>query len=193
MKRVLLPLTALAMSAGFSASATAGDFNYNYLDIGVSQVDLDLHGHAFDGKGYGVNGSFDIADHWHIHGGFNHASFDTNLKTSEQEIGLGYSRNLAHRIDFTASMAYIAASIDNTEVTALDATGYGLGMGLRAMAGEKIELFGNLNYVDLDEGESQTIYKVGAGYALTEDLQFRVSYSDSDEAASYRFGFRVTF
>lgn len=193
MKRVLLPLAALALSTGFSGSATAGDFNYNYIDVGISTVDLDLHGHAFDGKGYNVNGSFDIADHWHIHGGIRRGSFDTNLKTNEQEIGLGYSRNLAHGIDFTASLAYVAASIDNTELTALDANGYGAGMGLRAMAGEKLEVFGDINYVDLDEGESQTVYRLGAGYALTEDFQLRVSYSDSDEATGYLFGFRLTF
>lgn len=190
MNRTLSLLAALAVSASLSTAAQAGEFDYNYIDAGFSRTELDVAGEELTGRGYNFAASFDLADHWHLHGALNHSSFDYNLKTNENEIGLGYSRGIAHGLDLTAALSYVSAEISNTAIGALNADGYIAGMGLRAMAGEKVELFANADYVDLGKNETEMVYLAGAGVRVTDRVQLRLALRESDEGARWGLTWR---
>lgn len=192
MNRTLTPLAGLVFSASLATAAQAGEFNYNYIDAGFSRTELDVEGIELTGRGYNFAASFDLADHWHLHGATNHSSFDYNLKADENEIGLGYSRGIAHGLDLTASLSYVSAEISNTAIGALNADGYSAGLGLRAMAGERVELFANADFLDLGEGESEMVYLAGAGVRVTDRAQLRLVVRDGDEATHWGLTWRFS-
>jgi len=61
----------------------------------------------------------------------------------------------------------------------VDDTGLGLEVGARAMVAEKIEAFGNLQFVDI-YNDTDTGIEVGARYWHMDNLGFSASYTDGD-------------
>ena len=171
-----------------STTTFAEDFSYTYLNASYANIDLD----GIDtGDGFGIAGSFAVADNWHVFAGYQGAGFDFDVDATTLNAGVGYNTPVSESIDVVARLSYIYAEVD-TPLGSTDDSGYGFGVGLRAMAGESFELNGAIEYAEID-GSGDTAIGGGFLYNFTENFAAGASGSWSDDASTYAISGRFYF
>lgn len=187
-----IALFAVLISSGlFSVASQADALNYNFVELGYVSTDIDDLN--VDGDGLGIGGSFSLSDNYHVFAGYTDQDFDFSINLTTMNVGLGYSRAIAQSVDLVASIAYVTAEIDVPFFGSEDADGYGLGLGVRTMTSEQIELFGGLDYVNLGDGGSDTVLIAGAGYYFTKNFRLGAQFAASDDSTSYGVTVRYFF
>ncbi|MEX2126409.1 MAG: outer membrane beta-barrel protein [Woeseia sp.] len=187
MSRLLVVLTFLLSGAAF-----AQDFDYNFVQASYGQFELDDV--DVDGDGFGIGGSVAVSEHFHLFGGYSTGDFDFGVDMSELSAGLGYNAPLSDTVDLIASVAYVSVEVDVPGFGSADENGYGLGLGLRAMATPAVELNGGLSYVDLgDESDGDTSFGAGFLYHFSESFAAGASGNWGDDMSSYQLNGRFSF
>jgi long-subunit fatty acid transport protein len=191
MNKSIALFTVLISSSLISAASQADALNYNFVELSYLSTDIDDLN--VDGDGLGIAGSFSLSDNYHVFAGYSDQDFDFSINLTTMNVGLGYSRAISKSVDLVASIAYVSAEVDVPFFPSVDDDGYGLGLGVRAMANQQTELFGGLEYVNLSDGGSDTALTAGAGYYFTSNFRLSAQFSTSDDSTSYGLGVRYFF
>jgi hypothetical protein len=185
----------MAFLAAFSVSgaAFAEGFDYNYLDASYGQVEIDAGGSDVDGDGFGIGGSFALTDSFHVFGGYDTADFDFGIDATDLELGVGYNMPMSDTVDFIASLSYLWTEVD-TGFGSVDDNGFGLGVGLRAMASPAFELNGGVSYVDYGSGsDGDTAFGGGFLYHFSDAFAVGLSGEWGDDISTYALNGRFSF
>ncbi len=187
MKIKLLSTISIAVLIGGMSIASASDFKYSYIE-GVYQ-DVDLDGEAYKISGsYGLNSNINITGDY-TNGEITNPAGGGDLNFDEATIGLGYHTGISSATDFTANIKLAEHDNDLTG----DDTGYGIGVGIRHMLTDKIEVGSNIDYVDVND-IGDTTFKLNSRYYLNDRASLGLSYSTSSEGNDIILGgFRFDF
>lgn len=180
----------LAVLMALPMFANAQGFDYDFFELTYGTVDLDDA--DVDGDGFGINGSFAIADNFYAFGGYRATDFDFNIDGTNFNLGLGYNRALSDVLDIVAGLSYEYVELDSA-FGSVDDNGFGLGVGLRFAATPELELNAGINYVDLSDSGSDTSLNFRGLYNFTPAIALAVGAGFSDDATSFSIGGRFYF
>lgn len=185
----ILPLCVLAAAA--SSAVQASDFSYDY--VGLAYVSAEVDDVNIDGNGMALEGSFSVADNYHVVAHYTDIGFDYNIDGKTFDLGLGYNRSISEAVDVVASVSYVSVELSEPTFGSVDDNGYGVYLGLRGMVADKVELLGGLNYVNLSDSGNDTTYSLGAGFDVTDQIQIGAGLSNNSDGNSYNIGVRFYF
>jgi hypothetical protein len=184
-------LAALA-AAGLSGQALAQDgLSYSYLDVGY--ISTDLEDFDVDGDGFGLDGSIALTDKVHAVASYSDQEFDFGVDAKAYSVGAGLNWPLQQNLDLVGRLSYVKAELDAPGFSEFDDDGYGVEAGLRGLVGERFELGGTINYVDLNDSGDDTSFAVGGLYHLTNQFAFGLGADFGDDVTSWTAAFRVNF
>jgi hypothetical protein len=175
----------------FSATAVAEDLNYNFIQGSYGQIEVDDV--DVDGDGFGIEGSVALTDRFHLFGGYTTADLDFGIDLNQLEAGIGFNSPISETVDLIASLAYVSAEVEAAGFGSVDDSGYGLGVGLRAMLTPVLEVNGDIQYVDFGDGADDTGFGAGFLYSFTERFAAGLSGDWSDDFSSYQLNARMLF
>lgn len=187
MKRTCLFAALMSLSAG----AAAEGLDYSYIQGSYSQVDFDDIG--IDGDGFGIAGSFALTDQFAIFGGYDSADLDFGIDFTQFEVGGLFRLPLSGTLDLVTSLSYVSMEVDVPGFGSADDDGFGVGVGLRALASPRVELSGGVSYVDLNDSGSDTSFGAGLRYHFTDAVSVGLTGSWGDDVSSYGISGRLSF
>ena len=175
MALTVLPTAVLADESTYS------DLSYSYLQVTYGNGEVD----DIDSDIWNIGVSLAVVDQIYLTAFYQDTDFDTedNYSSFEQKafgFGVGLRMPIAASADFIAEATYLngKTSIDhgygrfhNSESD----NGYGLTLGMRAMASEKIEIGLGIQYVDIFDG-NETVWTMGADYFISKDMSLGLHY-----------------
>lgn len=187
MARSLFVIVFLAVSA---AAVAQDDFSYSYVTGSYSRADYDDFN--LDGDGLGVGVSVAINESFHVFGSYTGVDLDANVDASGWQAGVGFNTPISDQMDVVVTLAYVTAEVDLPGFGTVDDDGLGLGVGLRAMVSDKIELDGDISYVDTDSGSDASL---GAGFLFyaTNTIAVGVSGRWDDDVSVWSLNGRIYF
>lgn len=162
-------LVLIFVTVAFASAAGAQEIRYNYVQGSYGQVDLDDGGLEFDGDGFGIKGSFAINERLFAFGEYQTADMDLSIDFALSELALGYHTSLSPSLDIFASVGYVNIDADSFFFSSND-DGVSIGLGLRGAISETIELYGGLNYVDVDDSYDETRVTAGFDFRVTKSI-----------------------
>jgi hypothetical protein len=183
-------IVAAFLTLSLPCALYADGFDYTFVDAGFVNSDLDAGPFDVDGDGIGVNGSIGVSDNVHIIAGYADEDYDFGVGSTTWSAGVGFNTGINENLDFVADLSYMDVDVDSPFGSAGE-DGYGLGAGIRARAGEKIELDAGLLYVDLDD--SDTVLNVGGRYYFNDSFALGAGLSDADGGTAWTIGVRAEF
>ncbi len=189
---MIRPVLILA-TATLAAPAMADGLDYNYLQGGYQRIELDDNFFDVDGDGLGIGGSFELGDSVFVFADYGTADFDFGVDFNELGAGVGYHVPVGPQTDFVATLAYVRAEAESSSFGSVDDSGIGASIGLRSMVTDTVELFGSINYADLDDSGDETSFAAGAWFNVTDNLALGVSAGVGDDTTSYGAGVRLYF
>lgn len=174
--KLLASISVLVLS-GIMTSTQAKTFSYNYLQGAYESTDLD----GPDADIFRISGSYNISPHLNVIGEYATGDIDNpsgggDLDFDETAIGIGYHTPIARDTDLTANVKVVNRDTD----LAGDDTGYGVGVGVRHMFTDRVEVDANVDFVDVQDIEDTTL-KVGARYYFNPAISTGLTYSTSSE------------
>ncbi|MBP6534045.1 MAG: hypothetical protein KAZ45_02410 [Arenimonas sp.] len=218
MKKTIL---SAALLAAASFSAQASDLSYSFVEADYMQSNVDDQ--DFDGininptlVGWGLKGSFEIAEKFYAFGGYssgkddliaiNDVDFSAELDASVDRwnIGLGYHMPINSKTDFVAELGYVQYDYkfdfnvnddgdEYSESYKVDTGGARLSGGLRSALSESFEAYGMLNFTDSQDIEGDFSGNIGGQFkfnptwGITGDVEF------AKDAINYTVGVRASF
>lgn len=191
MWRSLMILTLVPLSG----TALAEDFDYSFIEGSYSQIDFDGVG---DGDGLGVAGSYALTDAFHLFGSFESGEVDVDVPDvgsfgvdiDRMRGGVGFNTPLSDQVDLIATAALVSMDLSGV----IDDSGYEAGVGLRAMAGQAIEISGGINYADVgDILDGETSLDAGFLYHFSDAVAVGVGGTWGDEMSMYALNGRFSF
>ncbi|HEX7048461.1 MAG TPA: outer membrane beta-barrel protein [Gammaproteobacteria bacterium] len=180
---LILPTAAIAADGAFAADKnlkyTFGELGYNDLDAGGASID-----------GLSVEGSYEFTDLFFGFASFSDIGGD-GYDSTTLTFGAGAAIGLTDKVDGYGKIGIVQ---NDTSSGAFDAddSGFALEFGVRSLVAQNIEVFGDIQYVDIYE-DSETGFELGGRYWMNSDLGFSVAYTDVDDtdglmlAARYHF------
>lgn len=177
----------LAVSMFAPAAVMAGP-SYNYIEAGYQSVDLD-DGPTLDG--YGLAGSFAVAENFHVFGGLGEVKKSPVTLTSS-ELGVGYNTPLTGTTDLVLRAAWVHGEVKASGFGSSSDNGWGAQAGVRSMLTEQFELNGFVTHVDLFD-DSETGFSIGAVYHFTHNFGLSGGVDASSDATGWNLGVRFSF
>jgi hypothetical protein len=179
-------IIAVAVAAAFSPAAVmAADISYTYGEVDYMDADFG----PVSANGFGLQGSFEVADNFHVGVGYSSIGFPLGLSLDRTTIGFGYHSDLGSDASFFANLNY-----EDAELLGLSENGYSVEVGIRAMVGNNFELQGQIGQIDLDG--SELFYGAAARYWINDDMAVGIEYETVDTNPSIdvlSIGFRYNF
>ena len=150
----------------FSSAASAQNLGYQFIQAGLGNVDIDSSLANTEGDGLSISGSMIINKDFHVAGEYQTTDLDSGGDLDLLEIRGGYNATISPNLDIVGHVGY--AMIEHSGV--FDSSGFVVGLGLRGGLNRNMELYGGLDYVNLDDIDSQTRASAGFLLNLTENL-----------------------
>jgi hypothetical protein len=173
----------------FAIPTFAADLNYNYLQAGYQRFDFDGAFEEYDG--YGIGGSFAVADSWFIDASYGTVDLGAGVDLDTLSAGFGYHVGIADNMDFYGSLSWVRADVSVAGFGSGSEDGYGATIGLRGMLSDSVELTGSVSYVDLGDGADDTTVGAGLLYSFTDNVAVGIFIDADDDATAYGGGIRV--
>jgi hypothetical protein len=174
--------------------AMAGDLSYNFVQAGYGWLTLDDDFVGdIDGDGFNINGSVEVGENWYIFAGYSSSDFDFGIDFDELGVGVGFHAPINASADFFATVSYISAEVSLSGFGSADEDGYGVSVGLRGMATDKVELSGAIAYADLGDGADGTSFGGSALYNFTDMFAAGVEVGFDEDVTAYGIIGRVYF
>lgn len=171
--------------------ALADDPNYNYLQGDYVRAELDDAGFSVDGDGFGVGGSMEIAEQFHLLVRFRTFDFDFDVDLDQLAVGGGWHPALSDTTDLVFELTYISVEASALGFS-IDDDGYGASLGLRSMLSPQFELAGSVNYSDYGDGDDTSV-QVQAWYNFTKAFAIGGGADFGDDVTIYGIGARYYF
>ena len=170
----------------------AQELNYNYIQGSYGRTDLDAGDYDVDGDGFGLYGSIEVGDIWHVFANFTSSSLDRNVDYDQVWIGGGLHTTLAPNASLYLNLAYI--NVDASSVAGpLDGDGLGTALGVRFMLMPQVEVGGAISYTDLGSAGSSTGIDGEGWYYFTRNFAAGVGLGFADDVIRYGIGARYYF
>lgn len=185
MKHNTLLIIGIAAILG-SGSLHAQDATLSYDYLGAEYFEGDLLNEDF--SGYGAELSLSLNDSLFVTGTASTAENDRDRPfqqwTGKPELrgysaGLGFHTPLSERADFVTGVKYIRSELKFAGRT-VDADGYGLDAGIRALLAPNLELEGMVNYIGGDDFDETFGYRANLRFYVTPALSLSAGYFDGD-------------
>jgi len=177
------------------ASAQADDLSYTYVEGGFARIDIE---DVDEGDGLFIGGSMGFGTNWLAFVEYGTADFDVagvDATIDELQVGFGHHYPIAKGVDFVGRIAYVDQSVDvDTPFGSVSAddSGYMLSAGVRGRALERLDLMGEIEYVDVGDGDDTGIMLRGL-YDFTDMFSLGARLGYSDDATEYGLFARLTF
>ena len=192
-------LLALMTVPAFAQSEAPAAKVHDYTLLDVSYMFMDIDGISENGHAFGVAGSVQMNDWFHLWGSGSVATIDP-ITTTTIGIGVGAHTALTENVSTYARLGYLYAEAEveletwyGTDVSlSADGDGYSLGAGIRAAVSPQLELTGGVSLVSF-EGESDAVVGGGLLYSLTDNVALSASLSVSDDIFGAGVGMRFYF
>jgi len=169
-------LLALCVSSIFALAASAAEVPYNFVELGYSSVDA---GDA-DGDGFKIAGSYELTDDIYAFGDYASYGLDGDADFNYFGIGLGYKYSIQANTDITLDLAFRSAELDiSGTVVDLDENGYEIGLGVRSMIQDNIEVGARIESVDIDGNE--TFFEINGTYYFPNNFGLGAEASFGDD------------
>ncbi len=198
-KNLAIPAVA---ALALSGPVLAADFSYNTLELGLTAESIDDPGgeDGLDGSGMSLSGTWEFSP-----GVFGFASLggteyeyrhleDSDFSTGQLQLGVGFNIPLSSRVDLVSGVSLQRLRLEDEFDNALNEDGYGLKVGLRGMASNRLEWTAGLNYVDFGEGLDDTSWTAGFRYHFTRLFSVGLDIGSTNKnQANGLIGFRWDF
>jgi opacity protein-like surface antigen len=177
------------LAAAAAASAQQSEFSYSYVSGAYSQADYD--GFSGDADALGLGISLEISPDFHLFGSYTSTDLGSNADASTLQAGVGYHTPISPVIDVVAEFFYVTTEFDLGPAS-IDDDGFGLGVGIRALATPRLEVDAGVSYVDTDSG-NDTALNAGFLYNATQNLAIGLGGSWDDDVSVWSLNGRVYF
>lgn len=174
MERIMnkFKVAGLAIALGLSTNLIASDFSYNYVDIAIGKADSsDIDSSTGDYSS--ISGSFVFQDALFFSLESTTYEFDS-ADAETLQFGVG-----AYTATGSTTDLYGAVRISNSEIGAVDESGFQIDVGLRNQLTSHVGIDGRLKYHDVFD-ESGMGYLLAARYYPAPQLSFGVGYEYMD-------------
>ena len=192
---VLGAITALGFAGPALAQSGPGSISYSYVEVGYISTEIDDFN--VDGDGFGLKGSWGFTDMFHAFAQYSDLSFDSNIDSSAFEIGAGLNWELSPTIDLIGTVSYLTVEVDASvpgfRSVSADDDGLGVGMGVRALVTNQLEVSGKLNYVEFDDAGDDTTFGVAARYYFTPMFAIGGDINFDDDGTTWIIAGRFDF
>ena len=167
-----LKVAGLAMALGFTTNLYASDFSYNYIDLAIGKADSsDIDSSSGDYSS--ISGSFVFQDALFF--SLESTTYEFDAADAETlQFGVG-----AYTATGSTTDLYGAVRIANSEIGAVDESGFQIDVGLRNQLTSHVGLDGRLKYHDVFD-ESGMGYLLAARYYPAPQLSFGLGYEYMD-------------
>lgn len=183
---------ATVLLLALSSPLLAQELNYNYIQATWNQTDVDAGPEDVDGDGYGLYGSVEIADMWHIFANFTRADLDLGSDYDQVWIGGGLHTPIAPRMSLYLNLAYI--NVDASGFAGgLDDDGLGTALGVRWFVWPQVEVSGAISYADIGDAGEFTGLEGEAWYYLNRQFALGGGFAFNDDVMRYGIGGRYFF
>jgi opacity protein-like surface antigen len=190
----MLRSTLLVILFAFSGAAFADDFNYNSVTVSYGQIDFDdLNA---DGDTLGINGSAAVSENFHVFASYGVGEVDDGIDTLDVDTwnaGIGYNTSLSESVDLVVGLSYEYIDLSAPGFGSVDDNGFGVSVGLRMAASDKLEIDAGIAYVDMSDNGDNTAFGGGLLYSFTENFALGLSASFDDDVTAYNIGGRFYF
>jgi hypothetical protein len=186
-------LITAALILALGTPALAETPSYNYVTLGWQSVTLDDGSFDVDGDGFGVGGSFEVAENWHILGGYSSLGFDFGVDLDTLQLGGGFHTDISDTTNFYADLLWVSAEVSAPGFGSADDDGYGLSIGVRSNVSDRVELNGGLSYVDYGDGGDGTAFSGSAWYKFTEQFALGATVGIEEDVTGFGVGGRFYF
>lgn len=169
MKKAHIALSAI-VALGLSSQVLAEGVSYSYVEADLLGSQLKGFGDTLDGDGFRLKASAAIGAEWFSFvdiGRTKYTEAGDSFKLTPIEIGIGYHTMLGQSVHLVGTVSYDRLKAALTGFGSATESGWGLGAGLRGMAGEKVEWSAGLRYRDVGDYESIVGVSVGGRYHFT--------------------------
>ncbi len=187
---------AALLCAGMMAGVCMADSGprYTYGEFGYTR--LDIEDFDADGDMLGINGSFAVADQFHIFASYDDGEVDPDfgpeIDVTLLEIGGGINYAISDTVDLVGRLSWVSAELDAGGFGDVDDDGLGLFGGMRAMMNLQLELNGGISYTDIEDNDEASL-DIGAVYNFTEVFAVTADASFGDDLSTYGIGLRMYF
>lgn len=182
-------LLATTLLLAFSAPLLAQDLSYNYVQGSYSRTELDDGPLDVDGDGFGLYGSLEVGDMWHVFANFTRSELDFDVDYDQTWIGGGLHTPLAPALDLYLNLAYVNVEADGV-AGSFDDDGLGTALGLRMMVLPTVEISGAISYTDLDDSGSDTGIEADGWYYFNRNFAVGLGIGFADDVTRYGIGLR---
>lgn len=185
--KYLMSMLAVAILA---APAFAEQPDWNFVQLHYKSAEVDVAGFEVDGDGFGVSGSFEIAEQVHLFAGYQTFDFDFGIDLDQLDVGVGWHPGMTDTTDLVFEFAYISAEASAAGLSD-DEDGYGVTLGLRSMLQQNFELAGGINYVDV--GDDDTSVDLQGWYKFTSAFAGGIGVEFGEDTTIWGIGVRWYF
>jgi len=167
----------------------AGDISYNNLELGLigDSIDDPVGDQGLDGSGASVSGMWSLSPGMFGFGSLSGTDYeyrhypDSNFTAAQLQLGLGFHVPLSSQLDLVSGISLQRLRLEDDYNNALNEDGYGLKVGLRGLAGRRVEWNASLNYVDLGDGNDDTSWTAGFRYYFTRRFAMGLDIGSTDK------------
>jgi opacity protein-like surface antigen len=182
-----------ALLAAALPGAALAELHYSTFEARLlTDIDVETSGADVNGDGFAIAGSYEMGDKLFLFGEWQDQSFDFGIDGTGLEIGLGYKHEIKPDFDFVGTLSLVDQELEVGGFSA-DDDGLALGGGIRTKLAESFELDAMLRYVDMDEGGSDTGFRLGGRWYFKDTLAVSFGLDTNDNADTMHVGFRAEF
>ncbi|MGI9270232.1 MAG: porin [Woeseiaceae bacterium] len=175
-----------------SAAAVADGPSYSYIQATYQEVELDASGTGFsdpDGDGFGVAGSVEVGDKWHIFADYATADLEGVVDIDLTTAGLGYRHGISNKTDVFAELGFAKADFEGIG----DDTGISVRLGIRSMVSDSLEISANIGESDYDDVDFGTEFGANLWYTVSGNVAVGAEVRFADDITRYGVGVRLFF
>lgn len=184
-----------ALAALLAGPVLADGFSYNFLEAEFIDTEIEdvAPGVNIDGEGFALSGAVEFGPTLHGFGSVRTVDFEQGVDADWLTLGMGFNTALAPALDLVAGVSYERLKVSLAGEGSEKEEGIGLNAGLRGRAGNNLELFAGLKYVNYGHGLDDTTINVGGRYYVTPKFALGLSYSENDDGDSWFVALRYDF
>ena len=180
-----------------STSVISKEISWDYIEGTYASVTDSSLSEDIDGDGLGIVGSFGITPNVALGAGYSATSYDTyqgvDIDMTSLKFGVNVHGLIAPGTAIHGSFSVLKVkgeATDGINTFEDDDTGNVIGIGLRHMATDAIELDIGLSRTDVFDDKSNT-FGLGARFYANEKISFGLGYSTGDDVDAFLFNLRI--